>query len=337
MKINPNCSEVVFELPSATREDALAELAKIGVFEFSVPSGEFYQRGNDPEERTSMLGDVDNQNLPDFQYRATLMLYPSEGAKNGVELAVSAMIKYLSKKWDKNGRDETAYRALGALDADDADSIAGVILKSAGSRLTADDIEAIDGIATRPYFAEYGVKPSQIFLDRDIFSSSPVDRGLSKKKNAEFMKNFAAGIRGGLSCPAMVDRLAKKYPALAKKRFYIFGSDSSQHQLFKTMHKIAEHFHGEWNGYGGGGTGSYEDWIEDVRARKAASEMLDGGKPVGEVIAYLESEMPYSSESIVKELGENGSAAGDEMPDVQSPEDKAKREKYFVPAAGKSE
>lgn len=43
----------------------------------------------------------------------------------------------------------------------------------------------------------------------------------------------------------------------------IVGSQHCQHQLFKTMRKIEKSVRGSWEGYDGGTTADYENWIED--------------------------------------------------------------------------
>jgi hypothetical protein len=69
---NPNCSEVVFELPGMTVERAREELAKIGIIEVAIPKNEY--DGSKTTDPTMIIADRDNPDIPDFACNADFRL-----------------------------------------------------------------------------------------------------------------------------------------------------------------------------------------------------------------------------------------------------------------------
>lgn len=63
--LNPNCSECIFTLKGMPRDEAIAKLAAIGIFEVTVPKCD----GN--EYAQAVLADADNVLLPNFKERST--------------------------------------------------------------------------------------------------------------------------------------------------------------------------------------------------------------------------------------------------------------------------
>lgn len=84
MKLNPNCSEVVFRLASKDREQIVKDLEAIGIFEVKIRDSDLYSWMKDKEYKVNgeeipeedrmldMLLDVDNPNIPDFKHSATI-------------------------------------------------------------------------------------------------------------------------------------------------------------------------------------------------------------------------------------------------------------------------
>jgi hypothetical protein len=305
---------MVFRLPVISRKEVLEEFRKIGIIEVEVESEE------SSNEIKLMLADIDNLNAPDFYRNDNLKLYPLPDSKYNSILLVKAVASILS------------YAENGLIVSDDGYDINVGITKDNGflMKKILDAFDTEDLVEQYDYWLEPSEDEKKVLekvhdviskcdhLDEDgksylescfqswgeLFVFCHVENhALTSKKKLVILKDVTSLMNGNNSVKSIATVISNKYPEIETKMYHVITSDCSRSQ-FPTMKKMEDHFGRSWHGYDGGGTGKYDDWVDEFKCKKRVISLLEEGNSKKTVMDFIKKRYPYREDRPLEELNE---------------------------------
>lgn len=305
--LNPNCSEIVLELPGMAKEAALSKLREIGIIEVEIPENVMYNRDSDKVLR--VLVDRDNPNCPDFTFHDALGFHETSGRpetwRSRAAVRDTLFQMAYARKLPGNGPvgDEAA-----EITPENGRVLVDLAAAFKKPRLDYGDVRAI--IDAWPGFTGDGKwHLKSVFGSRMLFKCSVGDPVASALQISRMLGIMGNGMINGKSMDDIALAIHEKYPDYDTAACY-FTTGSDTRSLFPTMKKVAVLFNRDWHGHDGGGTGSYENWEDEMESTRISVEMRGRGKTDEQVAGYLKEKYPWCEKVIdAVERGEPMSTA----------------------------
>lgn len=347
MILNPNCSSMVFRLDVITREEALENLKKIGIYEIEVYKKE-YVENHWNDKSTMILLDLENPNAPNFKHNEDLYLSPSPNAESNINLIITYLensfglsretgefidkfIEKVVKGWRPsfksvfllNERDRKIFHKKYKEFYKDRKvrEFANECVKNNEYR---DNIYQIFS-----YFYEY------------VIDDMPCYRNIDYSGRMQIMKDIAKELINSTEKNVLIKKIEILHPTLNIKNYKIFLGDSCERSQYPTMMKIDKHLSGWWSGYDGGGTAFYENYLDERKMREIAIKLHDEGldfhdifrklKKMGEFEFYNLKEMMEVLDPLMERIkkGDDKQMIIDDIIDYQDEKGKKLRKKFI--------
>jgi len=321
--LNPNCSEIVLELPGMAKDTALAKLREIGITEVEIPENVIYNR--DSTNVLRVLVDRDNPNCPDFTFHDTLDFRETSGRpdtwRSRAAVRDTLFQMAYARKLPGTGHPEDPATESTPTNGKMLVDLAAVFKKPIFNHA---DVHAV--IDAWPGFSGDGKwYLESVFTSREMFKNSLGHPGTSALRASRMLEIMGNGMIDGKPADDISAAIHEKYPDYdTPSCYFITGSGASA--LFPTMKKVAVTFGRDWHGHDGGGTASYEEWEDGMEATRIAIEMRARGKTDEQVVAYLEEKYTWCEKVI--DAVKRGEPLSIDIADHQGNDGRAKRERY---------